>query len=134
MNPTARTNDLLTEEVGDDLLVYDTISHHAHSLNSTAAFIWRHADGSHSLSQLTDLMRHERGMADATADTVLAGLGQLEECGLMEVSGTGLYTRRDALKKVGVKLGVGVAAGALLAPVVQSIVAPQHARASVGSF
>src|SRR2546423_15689116 len=42
--PRARDARLVIQELPDELLVYDLERHRAHSLNRTAALVWRHCD------------------------------------------------------------------------------------------
>src|SRR5579862_8283281 len=50
--PTARAKDLLIEEVGGELLVYDTLKNRAHCLNQSAAAVWKHCDGQRTIAEL----------------------------------------------------------------------------------
>jgi hypothetical protein len=115
--PLARTAGLLTEELDDELLVFDEQRQLACRLNRTAAVVWQSSDGRRTVAELVDLLRED--------------FGELAEQGLIE-SG---YARRDPdaarlsrrrfIRRVGV---VGTAALAL--PVVQGVVAPTPAGAA----
>ncbi len=127
--PRARAAaDLVIEELPDELLVYDRKRQKAHCLNQPVAVVFRLCDG-------------EKTIADAAAALAQAGLpaepevvelavAELQRARLVEVPGqrpteTYLRSRRQMLKKMGV-----VAGGALLLPLIQSIVAPSVARAA----
>ena len=43
---------MVVREFEEELLVYDKERHLAHSLNHSAAFIYRHCNGKHSVSEL----------------------------------------------------------------------------------
>ena len=43
--PLARSEELVIEELGDELLVYDERTQRAHCLSATAARVWRACDG-----------------------------------------------------------------------------------------
>ena len=45
VGPRARTNRLVTRELGDELLVYDLERHKAYCLNQVAMQMLRHCDG-----------------------------------------------------------------------------------------
>ena len=45
LKPLARSEGLVVEEVGDELLVADPLSSRAHSLNAFAARVWQACDG-----------------------------------------------------------------------------------------
>jgi hypothetical protein len=129
ITPLSRTDDLLTEELDDELLVYDEQQNIACRLNPTAALVWRSANGERTVEDLVALVREEvTELADA--DLVMVALDQLETHGLL-ASGYKIrdpdevrLSRRRFIRRVGV---VGTAAMAL--PVVQSVVAPTLAAA-----
>jgi hypothetical protein len=56
MNPRARTQDIDTHWLGDELIVYDLRSHEVHSLPTFVARVWESADGTRSVSDLTKLI------------------------------------------------------------------------------
>jgi|SRR5579884_2628352 len=129
--PLSRTDGLLTEEIDDEILVYDESRQIACRLNRTAALIWQHADGQRSIADLVDVLREEFEMADE--DLVLVTLDRLNESGLIESgfsersADEARLSRRRFIRRVGV---VGTAALAL--PVVESLVAPSVAAAQSG--
>ena len=43
--PRMREQGLITDELPDEILVYDLDRHKAHCLNRTAALVWRQCDG-----------------------------------------------------------------------------------------
>jgi hypothetical protein len=128
--PLARHADVVTEEFGDELLIYDQGSDIASRLNRTATLVWRNADGEHSIDDLIEVLRHEVGdLADE--DLVLVTLDRLQEQGLLEAgyeprdADTSRLSRRRFIRRVGV-----VGSAALALPVVTSIVAPAAAAFS----
>ncbi len=129
VRPVARVQGLLTEELDEELLVYDTRGHVACRLNRTAALVWQNSDGERTLEDLVEVLREELGDV-ADEDLVMVTLDRLSQHGLIE-SG---YAPRDA-ESAGVSRRrfihrVGVAGTAALAlPVVQAIVAPTPAAA-----
>jgi hypothetical protein len=52
--PLARDNDLVVEEFGDELLVYDSKNKRAHSLSATAVSVWRACDGATDIETMSD--------------------------------------------------------------------------------
>ena len=129
MNPKARQDELITEEVGDELVVYDQRRKLAHSLNRTAALVWRHCDGQTSIAALAALLRSELDPV-ADEDLVLVAIDRLEAIHLLEgASGrTGEQaraSRRQVVRKVG-RIGVV----SLLLPVITTLVAPTPAQAA----
>lgn len=130
IKPLSRTSGLLTEQLDDELLVYDEHRQLACALNATAAFVWRSSNGERTVEELAALLREEIGEL-ADEDLVVVTLDRLEEQGLIE-SG---YSRRDPdavrlsrrrfIRRAGV-----VGAATLALPVVQSIAAPAAAAAA----
>jgi len=50
--PLARTEDVVVEYLGTDLVVYDQRSNLASVLNRTAALVWENADGERTVADL----------------------------------------------------------------------------------
>lgn len=128
--PVARSADLLTEELDEELLVYDEQRHVACRLNRTAALVWQNSNGERSVTDLVEVLREEVGEL-ADEDLVMVTLDRLAEHGLLS-SGyaprereTARLSRRRFIRRVGV-----IGAAALALPVVQSIVAPVPAAAA----
>jgi hypothetical protein len=131
MNPKARHDDLLVEEIADELVVYDERRKLAHSLNRTASLVWRHCDGRRSIADLAALLRTELNPI-ADEDLVLVAIDRLEGIDLLEESSgrtadQARTSRRQVVRKVG---RVGVLT--LLVPVVTTLVAPTPAQAQSG--
>jgi hypothetical protein len=119
--PLARAEDLVIEELGDELLVYDERQHRAHCLSPSAVRAWRACDGERTF----DALQIELGL---DADAVARALQELEACELLDGTphnhnGNGL-TRRD----LGLRT-VRVGAAAAAAPLIVSIIAPTPAAA-----
>jgi hypothetical protein len=129
IRPLARTADLLTQPVGDELLIYDERRHVASRLNRTAALVWSSADGKRTVADLSDVLRDELGEI-ADEDLVMVTLDYLEEQGLIESGyepralAAIRLSRRRFITHAGVAGAVAVAL-----PVVDSIVAPTPAAA-----
>ncbi len=125
MNPHARKESLLVEELSDETLVYDEERHKAHCLNQTAAFVWRHCDGRTSVSELARLLEDELGIP-ANEEVVWLALDRLERVHLLQERGehgteTPRYSRRQLVTRLA-QIGIAV-------PMVVSIVSPLAAAA-----
>jgi hypothetical protein len=131
MKPESRRDHLLTETVGGELVIYDELTHDAHHLNPTAAWVWRMADGERSLPNLATGLRESvtafSGMNNAPLDDdtsealVRMALGELDRARLLVRALPPLgdpMTRREM---------IGVTAALL--PIIASIVAPTPAMA-----
>jgi hypothetical protein len=115
--PAARTAELLVEEFGDELLVYDQRSDHVHCLNAAVCRVWRACDGKTSVDQLAPGLNLD-------SELVARALAELEACGLLDSGAAVGVTRREA----GARLArMGAAAAA--APLIYSIAAPTPAMA-----
>src|SRR6187431_1155876 len=103
MNPIARPDQFIIEEVGNDVVVYDRAAKKAHSLNPSVAWIWRQCDGKTDIDHLSAGFERQFNTADG-AGFVLAGLEQLKTAGLLEIEGDSpspeigpMMSRRSAL-------------------------------------
>jgi DNA-binding MarR family transcriptional regulator len=118
--PLARSDDLIVEELGDEVLLYDTKTDRAHSLSPEAARVWRACNGQTPVEQLSSRL----GLDQETVDRALA---ELDSCELLDVrpsivaDGT---TRREVTLRLA-KVGAAAAA----APLIVSVVAPAPAMA-----
>lgn len=120
--PTARTAELLVEELGDELLVYDQRSDQVHCLSLAAGKVWRACDGKTSLEQLGSALNIDSELVDRALD-------ELDACGLLDGEAPGGVTRREATARL-VRTGAAAAA----APLIYSIAAPTPALAVTQNF
>jgi hypothetical protein len=123
--PRARHEGLVIREVADEMLVYDLDQHRAHALNRPALLVWRECDGRTSVRELTS--RLQPSLPGAGEEVIWLALAELDRAGLLQErlpvqSGA---SRRQVLAR----LGLSVAAGALIIPAVTSVVAPHPAAA-----
>src|SRR6476660_9357150 len=121
--PQVRVAGLLSRELpGGELMVYDQERHQAHTLNRSAALVWRHCDGQTSVAALAARLEQELGLPADEALVELA-LNQLQKAhllhGLLGRPATGL-SRRAAIRKLGLAGGLTAA----LVPLVASIASP----------
>ncbi|MBP1685704.1 MAG: hypothetical protein H6Q33_1847 [Deltaproteobacteria bacterium] len=132
MKPRAKRNGLVSEQLEDELLVFDPDRGRGHCLNRTAALVWRRADGEHTVPELAAMLREE---LDPVADENLVWhtLDRLNAVHLLEEPQPRSpeemrASRREFVRKVGL---VGVVS--LLLPLVTSVAAPAPAQAGGGS-
>jgi hypothetical protein len=132
MKPVAKRDGLLSEDLEEELIVYDQDLHRGHCLNRTAALVWRHADGQRTIADLVAILQAE---LDPVADENLVwhALDTLNAAHLLEdpqprSKDEMRASRRRFISKVGV---VGVAT--LLLPLVTSVVPPRPVQAGNGS-
>lgn len=117
--PRARKDGLVVRELAGELLVYDRERNEAHSLNETAALIWKHCDGSSTIAELRSTLEAETG-ATVDEQVVLYALGTFTKRSLLEEplkrsARAGRLSRRELIQTMGVAASV---------PLVVSIFAP----------
>ncbi len=129
MEPQARKDRLVVQELPEETLVYDLERDRAHCLNRAAALVWRHCDGRTTTRNLARLLQNEVGLPNDEMVVHLA-LERLAKAHLLEgqtphLPAAAHHTRREVLRRLGVAAGLAV-----LLPAVQSIVAPDVAQAA----
>lgn len=121
--PQARSEDLIIEEVGDEVLIYDSRTDKGHCLSPEAARVWRRCDGRTPIDGLT-------AQLGLSVERVEDALDELERCELLAEEPTQMgHTRREMSVKV-VKAGAAVAA----TPLIISALAPTPAQAATPKF
>jgi hypothetical protein len=126
--PVARFEDLVTTESGNELLVYDTRNSELHHLDELSTLVWRHLDGSHTVSDLVVMAKSESAnVTDESIRLAIAALGSINL--LASDAPASLFgestSRRRFLKRSAVA-GVAI-------PVIASITAPSSAGAVSGN-
>lgn len=127
-----RTEHLLIQQTGEDLVVFDQQRHVSHALNRTAALIFQHADGTRSVADLVALLKTELNET-ADEDLVVMTLAKLHRAHLLEETAQDRSaealraSRRRFVRKIGL-----VGSLTLLLPAVETIVAPRSAMAQSG--
>ncbi|MCC5636684.1 PqqD family protein [Nostoc sp. CHAB 5844] len=136
MIPVARTENLLIQEVGNELIVYDETRDTAHCLSAIAARVWYLCNGQNTVDNIARLLQEELDVPpDQTLDwrgLVQLTLAELEQFHLLDAAVTEPLmnprtSRRQVLKKV--SLVGGFAIGSLF-PAIASIIVPTPAMAT----
>jgi hypothetical protein len=124
--PMARKDRLVIEELDGELLIYDLDRDKAHCLNGSAAIVWQHCDGSHTVEDLGALIAPE-GERVSGGELARDALEQLSRRRLLEepFEEPNGVSRRDLMRTLAVAGAIG-----LSIPVVKSIVAPTAAQAA----
>jgi hypothetical protein len=124
IHPLARTTDVSTESVEDELRVYDEQLEVGYVLNETAAVVWRNCNGKRTLKDLVSIVSEELG-TEADEDMILMALDKLAQHGLL-LSGyeprspqAERLSRRRFFGRAGI-----VGAAAMAAPVVYAAASP----------
>jgi hypothetical protein len=116
-----RRDDVLSEDVGDEVVVIDASINQAHALDADASRVWRAIDGQRDLRALST----HCGLSEAVVEDVIA---QLIELDLLKPA-RGLVSRRVALSRLAIAGG-----GAVAAPLITSIALPSLAAAASTVF
>ena len=133
MNPEARKDALLVEELPDETLVYDTKRYKAFCLNKTTASVWQKCDGRTSTEQISDKVCAELGIdpekdPGTGTDLVTLALDRLARARLLsEPTCAALPAPRYSRRELAARLA---SLGGALIPVVLMITAPTAAAAA----
>lgn len=125
--PKAKREDLMVEEAGGELIVYDLKRHRVHCLNAAAVRVWRLCTGRRTVAELAAKL--ESALEPAARETVVGdAIAQFERLGLVEPSDS-VAPRRMSRRELVRKIGIGALAAGVVLPLVTSIVAPTPAYA-----
>ncbi len=128
--PLARTAHLVTQQLPDELMVYDTGNDKVHCLNKMAAAVWRQCDGRQTVAEVARALSLETGAA-LDEKTVWYVLRQLDKRALFDArlkapAGVlGGISRREAVRRLTIGAAVAV-------PLITTMVAPTAAHAQSG--
>lgn len=130
--PKARREDLIVQEVGEELLIYDQRRHRAFCLNPMAALVWRRANGRRTIAALSRTVERVFRVPEGKALVRLA-VNRLARARLLEnwplfLNDQHSPSRREAMRELG-RWGLS-ASLALLLPTVKAILAPTAAQAA----
>lgn len=130
LHPMALTSDLVIQELKDETLIYNLVSHKACCLNATASFVWRRCDGQTSVTEIARQLAKTKKQP-VNYEIVWLALEQLKEQKLLKkdeklISPLGAMSRREVIKKVGL-------ATMMALPIVSTLTAPPAIAATSGS-
>lgn len=126
MNVKSRQSDIVVQEAGNEILIYDLRSHRTLFLNETAAIVWRSLDGATDIKSVAfELSRKTK--SEPNEEIVWLTIDSLGKEDLLEnaklpspVSG---LNRRNAVKRIGMATMIAL-------PLITSVVAPNAANAA----
>ena len=124
VGPRARTNRLVTRDVGDELLVYDLERHKAHCLNRVAMQVFRHCDGETTIPDMALRIGGALGLP-VDEQAVRLGLVRLENAHLLDSPVAQILhtSRREMLRTLG-------RAAVVVVPLVTALTVPTSAEAA----
>ena len=103
--PKCRENDIVTQDLKGELLIYDLSINKAYCLNETSAMVWNLCDGNNSVADISGQLGRKLKQP-VTDDLVWLALDQFKEDNLLndnenvEINFGGL-SRREVIRKVG---------------------------------
>lgn len=128
--PSARTSEILVQEAGNELLIYDLRINKAFCLNETSRLVWQWCDGNNSTTDISNLAG-EKLQTSVAEELVWLTLDQFKRNNLLEKGAEfeiefGGLNRRELVRKVGL-------ASIIALPLISSVVAPSAAMAQSGA-
>lgn len=117
--PKAKTTDLVIQESGKELLLYNLTTNKAFCLNETSAIVYQNCDGDTTFADL-------KKQSHFSDELIFLALEELKRENLLEekyVSPLEGLSRRQAVKKIGVST-------LLALPIITSVVAPAAAASA----
>ena len=127
--PLSRRENIVVQEYGNEILIYDLTIDKAYCLNNTSALVWQACDGSRTIGEISSHIG-KKLKSPVSEDFVWLALEQLEKENLLvktpaaENPLAGL-SRREAIRRVGL-------ASLVALPVIASLIAPTAAHAQSG--
>lgn len=118
--PIARTSDIVVQDVGIEILIYDLRTHKAYSLNETSSIVYQACDGETTFEQL-------RVKNKFTDEIIFLAIDELRKENLIEngeeygFSFAGI-SRREAIRKAAL-------ASMIALPLISSLIVPTAAAA-----
>lgn len=124
--PKHRNDNILEQDLGNELLIYDLIEDKAFCLNEVSTLVWYESDGSKSVKNITENISRKL-KNKVSEELVWFALDQLNERKLMvdetiEPSMFAGMTRREVIKKIGLTSMVAL-------PMISSLMSPTAAQA-----
>ena len=125
--PVSRKTNLVTQDAGNELLIYDLITNKAFCLNESISLVWQACDGNKNVAELANYLSKQVN-SSINEDFVWFALEQLKKDNLLEDNGEifvpfdGL-SRREIIRKLGF-------ASLVTLPIIASLVAPKSAHAA----
>ena len=128
-HPLARKEQIISETVAGEYVLYDGLRKRAHRLNPTLCWIWDRCDGSTGVEDIAAAFEREFAVDNGT-NAVLSGLKQLDNYELLqrplEIPQLGSFQLPELSRR---RI---IAGGSMLMPVLVSMIAPTPAAAKSG--
>jgi hypothetical protein len=125
-NPLSRQGEIVIQELGRELLIYDLTNNKAFCLNETSALVWKLCDGEKTVGEMSRELGKQLNFP-ANEELVWLALDQLKKDNLIE-NETSIpplfnnYSRREIIRKVGLTSLIAL-------PFIMHVTAPVAAQA-----
>ena len=129
--PQSRQSNIVTQELENEVLIYDLITNKAYCLNETSAMIWQMCDGKKSVTEISQSLT-KKLKQPITEDVIWLALDGFKKDNLLEnndqfeINFNGM-SRRQVIRKIGF-------ASMIALPLIASVVAPSAAAAQSGGI
>ena len=124
--PKARVSDLVIQNSGSELLIFDLKTNTALSLNETSARIWQSCNGEREAADICSYLEESDGTY-VNQEIVLLAIRQLSDSNLLAAKTSDSdKSKRVSRRKLLRQIGTG---SAVALPIIHSIVAPQASAA-----
>lgn len=129
--PLARKADIVVQEFGNEILIYDLNINKAFALNATASIVWQNCNGTNSINGIADQLSI-KFKTIITDDFVWMTLEQLKKENLIEIETLEFtpfkgLSRREMVRKVGLSSLIAL-------PIISSLIVPTAINAASGCF
>lgn len=119
--PPARTSDIVVQDLGKEILVYDLTINKAFCLNETTSTVFRHCDNKSNINDVKLFLK------DSSDEVVFLALDLLKENNLLQnpdyKTPFANHSRRQLIKKIGL-------ASLVALPMISTVIAPTSAMAA----
>ena len=126
--PRSIRQDISTQQIGSETLVYDERRHRAFCLNKSSSVIWGLANGERTIGEMRAAASLQLE-SPVSEEFVLFAIEELRRDGLIEPAAISQSTATISRRVMMQRIGVG---SALLLPAIAAIVAPTAAQAYGG--
>ncbi len=127
LKPIARKEDLMTEELTGEVIVYDKTNHQSHCLNKAMALIWQSSNGQRTVEEIATRLEDELNVG-TDVNTIVKALKDLDKASLLE-PGYGMQEpAQPSRRTMARRLALASVTSAII-PIISTIVAPTPAAA-----
>jgi hypothetical protein len=126
IKPLARQTDIVVQEMGNEILIYDLKANKAFNLNETSALIWQLADGKKDIAEIADNLSRRFDSA-ISEEFVWLALGELQKKDLLVNQNEMVkffqgVSRREVIRRIGLTTIISF-------PIISTLIFPSSIQA-----